>query len=975
MYALLRYLIRKHVIVATSLGCATLLVTSSAEGFEPNLNSPRARTAAQAAGQAETRAAADAHAAATVLPRIRVKYRASAATETAPALNATVARTSDARVQTTVPVTQGITTVVLDRPVSTEDLARIASSIAQSPNVEYAVPEKIERAQHEPDDTRFSEQWDLLDNAAGIHAIPAWATSTGREVVVAVLDTGIRKHADLEANLIDGYDFVTDLSRSNDTDGRDGDPSDPGDWCPTDRNPMSSWHGTHVAGTIAAATNNHEGIAGVAPDTKIMPLRVLGQCGGSSFDIADAIRWAAGAPLAGVPQNTRPAQIINLSLGGPGDCDADYADAILEARRRGATVVVAAGNSDSDSSGFRPANCEGVISVAATNRLGARASFGDTGSGSNFGRLVKLAAPGGETFVSLGDGILSTLNDGVRGPGNDSYEAYQGTSMAAPHVAGVVALIYQIYPTVEPDEVLAILQSTSKPFPRVTTRQCDTSLCGSGIVNAEAAVREASQRAKLAGHVRPEGPLAQRKSINALSAKELMSLRRGVTQMMSWNNSPHDSAEFRRSWVYWANMHAHFGPQCGGPVQGSGMADVQSFTAGNPAETETWCRCEHGSEFFLTWHRMYLWYFERVLQAASGDPALMLPYWDYASDPTLPAPYREATYVDETGNTVANPLRVEARRAPLNDGTASLSPNVSSASGAMSRRMYSSFNRSIEQTPHGAVHCTLVDGSCPNGLMGGVPSSALDPIFYAHHTNIDRLYDCWLRVDEGSRLPNDLIHLNNEFTFVDSDGSIVKRRVGDMLSLSQLGYSYTTGGDCPAAIAMATVERISLAQSGPEGAVSDTGIELVGPTQLQRGVTTVKVDLPSVQRERLASAEATPGSRALIVVEGLHVDASPGVLYNVYVSDASGRREPIGVINFFNLSAPRAGSHRAHAEGTKSFTFDVTNALHLLTANATASPSLVFEPTTGLADESNSGATASPQANVRFESAWLVLEP
>ncbi|MBB3303463.1 subtilisin family serine protease [Rhizobium sp. BK077] len=972
MCALLRSMTRKHVIVAASLGCAPLLLTNSAEGFEPNLNSPRARTAAQAAGQPETRAAAEAQAV-PVLPRIRVKYRASATTVAAPALNATVARTSDARVQRTVPVTQSIATVVLDRAVSAEELGRIASSIAQSPDVEYAVPEKIERAQQEPDDTLFSDQWDLLDNAAGIHAIPAWANSTGNDVVVAVLDTGIRRHADLSANLIDGYDFVTDSSRSNDTDGRDGDPSDPGDWCPTDPNPMSSWHGTHVAGTIAAVTNNHEGIAGVAPDTKIMPLRVLGQCGGSSFDIADAIRWAAGAPLVGVPQNTRPAQIINLSLGGPGECDSDYADAILEARRRGAIVVVAAGNSDSDSSGFRPANCEGVISVAATNRLGARASFGGFGRGSNFGRLVKLAAPGGETFVSLSNGILSTLNDGVRGPGNDSYEAYQGTSMAAPHVAAVAALIYQAYPTVEPDEVLTILQSTSMPFPSVTTRQCDTSLCGSGIVNGEAAVNEAKQRATVAGSPRPGILEAQRKSINALTAKELMSLRRGVAQMMSWNNSPRDSAEFRRSWVYWANMHAHFGPQCGGPVRGAGMADVQSFTAGNPAETATWCRCEHGTEYFLTWHRMYLWYFERVLQAASRDPSLRLPYWDYASDPTLPAAYRDATYTDEGGNTVPNPLRVDARRTVLNDGTGALSPNVSSASAAMSSPTYDSFSGSIEQTPHGAVHCSLIEGSCPNGLMGAVPSSALDPIFYAHHTNIDRLYDCWLKVDEEGRSPSGQAHLDTEFTFVDSDGSTVKRRVGDMLSLSQLGYSYVTGGGCPTTIALAPAERITLAQAAPNGAGNAANIELVGPTQLLSGVTTVKVNVPSAQRERLASAEATPGGRAVIVVEGLQADVSPGVLYNVYLSDGSGRREPIGVINFFNLTAPSAGTHRAHAESTRSFTFDVTNVLHLLAADATARPNLVFEPTTGLANESD--AMASPQANVRFESALLVLDP
>jgi Common central domain of tyrosinase len=152
----------------------------------------------------------------------------------------------------------------------------------------------------------------------------------------------------------------------------------------------------------------------------------------------------------------------------------------------------------------------------------------------------------------------------------------------------------------------------------------------------------------------------QRKSINALSATEVMSLRRGVATMMSRNTAPRDSADFRRSWIYWANMHSHFGADCAGPIRGSGMGGVTTFTATNPAETATWCRCEHGTEPFLTWHRMYLWYFERVLQQAAGDMSLRLPYWDYASDPTLLTAYRDTTYVNESGTTVPNPLRVRA---------------------------------------------------------------------------------------------------------------------------------------------------------------------------------------------------------------------------------------------------------------------------------------------------------------------------
>jgi serine protease len=170
------------------------------------------------------------------------------------------------------------------------------------------------------------------------------------------------------------------------------------------------------------------------------------------------------------------------------------------------TVVVAAGNSDLDARDFRPANCEGVISVAATNREGARAYFGRAGAGSNFGTSVKIAAPGGETtgkapngatVPTPENGILSTMNDGIRGPGNDTYKAYQGTSMAAPHVTGVVALMYQVHPNILPDEVLSILRATSQPFPLVTSRQCDTSSCGAGIIDAEAAVAEAAKRGSM----------------------------------------------------------------------------------------------------------------------------------------------------------------------------------------------------------------------------------------------------------------------------------------------------------------------------------------------------------------------------------------------------------------------------------------------------------------------------------------------
>jgi serine protease len=405
-----------------------------------------------------------------------------------------VTQNSPASVQAATPSSDNSETITLDRPLNEQQLRQLAEALERNPAVEFAVPEKIERAQ-QANDPQFGAQWHYHQDRVGIRLAPAWERATGTNVVVAVLDTGIRPHEDLAGQVLPGYDFVSGTTRSNDGDGRDADPTDPGDWCNLNAVPVSSWHGLHVAGTIAAVTNNAVGGAGVARDARVLPVRVLGQCGGSSLDITDGIRWAAGVPVPGVPANPRPARVINLSLGGAGACDADYADAIRSARQRGVTVVVAAGNSDTDVSNSRPANCEGVISVAATNREGGRSYFGRANAGSNFGSGVKIAAPGGETFATAANGILSTMNDGVRGPGKDSYESYQGTSMAAPHVAGVVALMYQAHPAITPDEVLTILRATSQPFPAVANRPCSPATCGAGIVDAQAAVIEAARRA------------------------------------------------------------------------------------------------------------------------------------------------------------------------------------------------------------------------------------------------------------------------------------------------------------------------------------------------------------------------------------------------------------------------------------------------------------------------------------------------
>ncbi|WP_457390611.1 S8 family peptidase [Roseateles sp. P5_E1] len=371
----------------------------------------------------------------------------------------------------------------LDKALSHGEMLSLANQLkAADPNIAYAEPDRKMYPMFTPNDTSYSSQWDLYETTGGIRAPAAWDLSTGSGVVVAVIDTGYRPHADLSGQIVAGYDMINDTAVSNDGSGRDSDPSDPGDWtaageCGTGEPASnSSWHGTHVAGTIAAKTNNSTGVAGIAFNAKVQPVRVLGKCGGYTSDIADGMVWASGGSVSGLPTNATPAKIINMSLGGGGACDTTSQNAINSARSRGTSVIVAAGNENQNASNSNPANCSGVVAVAATDRNGARAYY------SNYGSIVTLAAPGGDVRSSSSNGILSTLNAGTKAPGADSYAYYQGTSMATPHVAGVVALMMSAKPTATPDQIKAALISSARAFPG------SCSQCGAGILDAAAAV-------------------------------------------------------------------------------------------------------------------------------------------------------------------------------------------------------------------------------------------------------------------------------------------------------------------------------------------------------------------------------------------------------------------------------------------------------------------------------------------------------
>ena len=387
--------------------------------------------------------------------------------------------------------------VDLGRRATRADLRRF-----RDPSIIAIEPDRRMQVATTPDDPSFTSQWDMSDAGAGaadysVRAPAAWEITTGSsELVIAVLDTGITSHSEFSGRTVAGYDFISDSLIANDGNERDSNPSDPGDWitsgeasggyfygCAVDD---SSWHGTHVAGTIGATGDNASGIAGLNWSSKIQPIRVLGKCGGYDSDIADAIRWAAGGTVSGVPANATPARVISLSLGGYGSCSSGMQSAINDARSRGALVVIAAGNENSNASSFSPGNCDGVITVAATGRNGKRAWY------SNYGSTIEIAAPGGS--MGSDSGIYSTLNSGLQGPSTESYGAYQGTSMAAPHVAGVLSLLLSVDPLLDESDVLALLASTSTPFPADTNaNSCATAgTCGVGIINAAALITAAA---------------------------------------------------------------------------------------------------------------------------------------------------------------------------------------------------------------------------------------------------------------------------------------------------------------------------------------------------------------------------------------------------------------------------------------------------------------------------------------------------
>ena len=417
-------------------------------------------------------------------------------------------------------VSSSLHVAALDQPMPAAEAQALMQRLRSDPAVLDVMVDQRVKPHLVPNDPLFTsgEQWHLQSPdvvVGGLNAPSAWDRSTGAGVVIAVLDDGYTTHADLVPNLVSnilpGYDFVSADNpakyggnafwTANDGNARDPVALDPGNWVTTadveakycdEATPQSTWHGSHVAGLAAAAGNNGKSGLGVAFNAKILPVRVLGRCGGYVSDVLAGARWAVGLAVPDVPGNPNPARILNLSLGFSAACDAETQRVLDEVRALNVSIVASAGNDFSTVISV-PANCLGVFAVTAHTREGDNADYANVGTG------VRISAAGGgpnTVFPSpfgVQRAIRSTGNAGLTVPTSDADLLLQGTSMAAPQVAGVLALLAAARPDLSMQALESLVVGSARAFPAGSycaenPQGLPAGFCGSGLLDANAAL-------------------------------------------------------------------------------------------------------------------------------------------------------------------------------------------------------------------------------------------------------------------------------------------------------------------------------------------------------------------------------------------------------------------------------------------------------------------------------------------------------
>ena len=446
--------------------------------------------------------------------------------------------------------------------------------------------------------------------------------------------------------------------------------------------------------------------------------------------------------------------------------------------------------------------------------------------------------------------------------------------------------------------------------------------------------------------------------------KRVESLARGIAAMKKKDGASPTSTDFRGSWKYWAAMHSHYGAPSSGTVaqaiaflksqnMGQFVSRFKGVTDMTPPDglaKEVWDGCKHSfeqAENFFGWHRLFLYHFERVLRAAAMDDTLRLPYWDYTNPAQVALPHG-------FGSAKGAPINAaffESRRTPgLNTGAQVLDQRATNVNLTLENPTFegdSGFALGVEVNLHGYVHCTVGE-RCPVPFMGSIAASANDPIFWLHHANIDRIFECWMQKHKQTLPPP---FSTDKFAFVDEKGARAERSVADFLDASKLEYRYDNVSNCSRpAIPGAALTANPQAKT--------TTVALAKGINLDKAIVTVSLPLPAGPAAGISTAEGLE-----LVLGDISAEKSPGVMFNVYISRsgaAATEREYVGTLNFFGMGE---GTHRDHKPFTRRF--DATSQARAVIQRAAAPPAnieVTFEATTGTAP--TGGAAAGPPSPI-----------